>query len=846
MQSFLRLSSLCFLILALLWMCLTANAQDAQMPVVDENTQPPAFQTNAQGVFPSLMYRGDIADFLRMLGIAAHRNIVPSPEVRGPVNVNLFNVSFDEALDIVLAANGYVREDTEAFVLIYEQQEYDQLKQSQRETESRAFELNYIGVSDVVALITPMLSDAGTITRSPDTTAGTSTADTWAGGNYIVVEDYPESLDRVAEMISTLDRRPQQVLVEATILAARINDRDTLGIDFRVLGGVDFQARVDTETDSVGLVPADDAIPLNGTEVNAELSNGSLSIGIVHSNIGMFIRAVESITDVVTIGNPKVMTLNRQQGEVRVGGEQGYVTSETTATSTTQSVENLETGTILRFRPFIMSDGYIRMELHAEDSSGEVVVKGDYALPEKVLAQVESNVLVQDGHTIVIGGLFRDTTTASRSQVPLLGEIPVLGPLFRSTTDQVQKEELIFLITPHIVDEPMYSEAGQRLLEEFDQRMIAAREGLQWHSRSRLAEARYQEALQYQAEGDLEKALYNANLAFMLSPTTIDYIHLRNELRNSLLTHSEFSTMRTFMRQIVTQDPDLVAPLPGSTQDISTDNMSVLETDTSTMSTMNTVVEDIDTTTVTFSDDTQTMVYEAPDTTSMDSDMDLAVDMDSDMDLAVDMDSDMDLAVDFDSDLTADLQSDPVDVPAMPEDTTDVTSNTTTLVEVYPATMSTDIDVDTNVDLDATDTPADDITMMDSDTPMMDSMDAFIEDTETTTIVWSDSPEPSVYDGTADTDADTEMDFMANYDSDFDTEVTTDAETDTEVTAEAETDTEVTADADTDTEVAADAETDTEVTADADADSDTAVEDNSNTDADEEVEIAQDDQVLTQ
>src|SRR5205823_5851041 len=124
----------------------------------------------------------------------------------------------------------------------------------------------------------------------------------------------------------------------------------------------------------------------------------------------------------------------------------GYLTSTTSATTTTQTVEFLQTGTRLIFRPFIGDDGYIRMEIHPEDSSGSLNAAG---IPQEQTTEVTSNVMVKDGHTIVIGGLFRDASSTTRGQVPGLGSIPVLGALFRDQKDSTTREEVIILLTPH-------------------------------------------------------------------------------------------------------------------------------------------------------------------------------------------------------------------------------------------------------------------------------------------------------------------------------------------------------------------------------------------------------------
>ena len=511
---------------------------------------------DSEGVYSTLTHKGDILDFLKVLGVRSHRNIVPSSRVKGAVTVNLFDVNFDEVLDAVLKANELVRVDEGPFIYIYTAKEHAVMEQQARQMVSRSYKLNYVKPADAKDLIGALLSEGSVTTLSPE--VGTE-EEGWTGTNCLVVRDYPEVLYEVERLLGDIDQRPLQVLVEATILTAQVHDNDELGIDFNALGGVNFEASGGV----VGAIPAGQ-VALNGTETSAgtgfaaNVTGGGLSIGIVNSNIGVFIRALETITDTVTLGNPKVLTLNRQQGQVKVGGEQGYLTTEVTATSTSQTVETLETGTILRFTPFVMDDGYIRMHLHPEDSTGEVVLKGNFALPEKTTAEVSTDVLVQDGHTIVIGGLFRDTASITRAQVPLIGNLPGIGTLFRSTSDTNTKEELIFLITPHIVKEPEYSLAGKAALEDCDRAMIGIRQGQQWHSRSRLAQDHYQRALAHHANGDRDKALGDASLACYISPTFNDALHLRDQLLPDSVPLGSKNWSNMFLRDLVEADTTIV------------------------------------------------------------------------------------------------------------------------------------------------------------------------------------------------------------------------------------------------------------------------------------------------
>ena len=219
------------------------------------------------------------------------------------------------------------------------------------------------------------------------------------------------------------------------------------------------------------------------------------------------------------MANPKVLALNKQKGQIIVGRRDGFLTTTVTETQAIQAVEFLETGTQLIFRPFIGNDGYIRMELHPEDSVGFVNAQG---LPSEQTTEVTTNVLIRDGETILIGGLFREVTTDARKQVPLLGGLPVVGDLFRSRSDSTAREEIVILLTVHIVkDQTVYAAASEEEFQRIDRMRVGVRQGLMWHGRERVAQGHYHKAMESRASGDTEKALWHANMALHNHPRMV-------------------------------------------------------------------------------------------------------------------------------------------------------------------------------------------------------------------------------------------------------------------------------------------------------------------------------------
>ena len=227
------------------------------------------------------------------------------------------------------------------------------------------------------------------------------------------------------------------------------------------------------------------------------------------------------------MANPKILAVNKQEGYVQIGQKLGYVDQTTLnqSGSTTQAVAFLNTGTLLTFRPYIGNDGYIRMDIFPKDSSGVIANN----LPQETVTEVRTNVIVKDGETIVIGGLFRDVITTGRSQVPVLGDLPLVGGLFRGTHDTTERQEVIVLLTPHIIEEPSETEGDARMAD-ISRKRFGAKDGLQWIDRARLAEDRYAKAVSLYNQNDSISAMKELNVVLTLRPTYLEAIRLKEKI----------------------------------------------------------------------------------------------------------------------------------------------------------------------------------------------------------------------------------------------------------------------------------------------------------------------------
>lgn len=512
---------------------------------------------------------------LRMLSEPARRNIVLADGASGMVTASLYNVTFEEALSAMLTSNGLGYVTRGDFVYVYPLEELAKLVEAERRIGSRVFRLTYINAAAAKGLIEPLLSNIGRVSVTPPASAGLGGADGMGDTkgdavttpDTLVITDYTERTDEIAKVLKEIDVHPKQVLIEATIMRATLNEDNALGIDFTTVGGIDFTELSSTspaaQSITTGATPAaflQNTTFTARTDLNGGVPGGGFTFGIIKDQVGVFIRALEQITDTDVLANPKVLALNKQAGQVIVGRRDGYMTTTITETTAVQKVEFLETGTLLTFRPFVGDDGFVRMEIHPKDSTGGLT---EAALPFEQTTEVTTNVLVRDGHTILIGGLFREVSTAGRGQVPGLGNIPIAGALFRRTRDTTVREEVIILLTVHILKDDRDTLASAELKEDIERFRVGTRQGMQWFGRERISQAHYRWALEHLRNGDLDKAVWDAQLAIHNHPRNIQAAKLKETILNRRNWDCDASTVRTYVRDRIAEENGVSEPAFG-------------------------------------------------------------------------------------------------------------------------------------------------------------------------------------------------------------------------------------------------------------------------------------------
>lgn len=268
--------------------------------------------------------------------------------------------------------------------------------------------------------------------------------------NSIIVVTLPENVDMIRNIISQLDRIPEQVMIETIISEATLDNTTKLGVEWSFVQGRAFGT-----PGATGNLSSNFGVP-------AAITGGfrySLSAG----NLTALFQALKTDQRFQILSTPRIFTSNNQPAEINVSQQVPYVVSTRTDVngniSYDYSFENV--GIVLNVTPRITSNGYVSMDItqQANDLQGFT----SFNAPIVNQREAQTSVSVKDGETIILGGMIRSTVTATTNKIPLLGDIPILGNLFKSTSHQKAKTELLVFLTPHVVRS---SEEAKKLRED--------------------------------------------------------------------------------------------------------------------------------------------------------------------------------------------------------------------------------------------------------------------------------------------------------------------------------------------------------------------------------------------
>jgi len=417
---------------------------------------------------------------LQLLAETSGRNIVVSDTVAGNVTLRLRNVPWDQALDIVMTTKGLdMRENGNVIIVapadeIVARETADlEARQAILELEplySEFLQVNYAKAADLAVLIggggggssNSLLSDRGSVGIDSRT-------------NTLLVQDTAESLQDIRRLVRTLDIPIRQVLIEARIVVVNDDYSRELGVRFGATAynpnstdgatvisasGAGTDTMVSSILDNLGtngtIFPVQLPLLSDRYNVNLPIQNaaGRISLAVLETDylVDLELAALQAEGRGEIVSTPRLITLNQQEARIEQGVEIPYQQSASSGATTTQFKKAVLS---LVVTPQITPDNNIIMDLLVnKDNVGELTPSATGGLVPSIDTRlVETRVLVRDGQTVVLGGIYETETRETVTKVPFLGDLPGLGFLFRSTSNVSDKSELLIFVTPKILNE---------------------------------------------------------------------------------------------------------------------------------------------------------------------------------------------------------------------------------------------------------------------------------------------------------------------------------------------------------------------------------------------------------
>ncbi|MFT3706787.1 MAG: type IV pilus secretin PilQ [Archangium sp.] len=440
----------------------SAGFQEEATEVAEEGA--PQQRRNYVGKRVSFEFKDiDIHNLLRIIAEISKKNIVVADDVTGKVTVRLRNVPWDQALDLVLRSKSLGKEEFGNIIRVAPLKTLeDEAKSRKERAEAREksaplavtlVPVNYATASDMSGRVKEVLSARGNVTVDTRT-------------NTLIVRDLPENIAKARSLVASLDLQTPQVLIESRIVEASTSFRREVGIQWGGRGimssafgnptGLAFPSSVGivggaTQGGSVGNPTTSNyavSLPVGA----ADGSGGAIGMtfGSVTQAVELNLRlsALEAQGAVKTISAPKVTTLDNATARI----SQGVSIPFSQVSAAGANTQFVEARLSLEVTPHITSDGSVLMNIRAENNQPDPANTGANGQPGISRKEAATNVLVKDGETTVLGGIYVRATSTNSAGLPILSKIPVLGFFFRNNRELETKNELLVFVTPRILN----------------------------------------------------------------------------------------------------------------------------------------------------------------------------------------------------------------------------------------------------------------------------------------------------------------------------------------------------------------------------------------------------------
>ena len=379
---------------------------------------------NQDGLITLIVRDKPLSQVVALLAQTQELNIVASNSIDAVISITLRDVPLEQALTAILSVANYTWVKRNNIILITSLTDSGNLPADVQGRQIQVFDLDFAKASNVAEAVTNFLSPIGKVTISQS-----DPADNRLTQERVVVEDLPESLARIAEFICQIDQPPRQVLIEAHVLQVTLDDTCKCGVN--------LDALVRISNANLALKTTGFANPSAPQAFLATLTGGDL---------GGVIELLQTTTDTKTLGSPKILAINEQEARIQVGEQLGFKVTTTTETSTLESVQFLDVGVVLSIVPRITRDNRVLLHVKPEVSKGEV--NPETGLPQEETTELETDIMLEDGQGMIIGGLIKETDSVTQQKVPYLGEVKGIGWLFRRSEVNKERVEIIIALVP--------------------------------------------------------------------------------------------------------------------------------------------------------------------------------------------------------------------------------------------------------------------------------------------------------------------------------------------------------------------------------------------------------------
>jgi type IV pilus assembly protein PilQ len=409
----------------------------------------------------------DLTSFLRIIADTAHLNLIVDQDVQGIYTFKFTDTPWDQVLDVILKHAGLGKEISNGIIRVAkveklqkeeeDRKRLDDAKALSGETQSITRPLSFAKASEAKAILDKVLTKRGSLIIDERT-------------NTLIITDLPRNLPLIDDLIAQLDIQIQQVQIEARIVEATKNWQQAFGVQWPTSNSGSTALTVNNTAATWGTTNGPAWNTINNLQSNGgngamfNFSPGQPGVTDIQGPAGQFwlsflsnrmsinvvLQALESEGVIKVISSPKVVTQNNKKAKVLSGTKIPYPAQQAGTNSGAITVSFADANLSLEVTPQITNDGTILMDIHVEKSDADFSneVAGTPTITQKM---VETQVLVKDGGTAIMGGVYKNTNSTSSTGVPFLAKLPIIGFLFRNKTDSDANDELLVFITPRIL-----------------------------------------------------------------------------------------------------------------------------------------------------------------------------------------------------------------------------------------------------------------------------------------------------------------------------------------------------------------------------------------------------------